>query len=340
MIDIGDIPGVTRAEADSLAALTLHTTSDLLRTNRAELQRQLPALARTKVVGWQAFAALGEIDEITTEAVAALRRAGADGLAEFAGWSPSKVATAVPAATADQIAKWQKDAVRLLHTGVVNGTVTLRDGTPVEGAEVTIGGRTLPTDARGRFRSTRLALDGRFTVTVHHPLLGHRVTTGVRPSRSSALLGRAFVLVGRPQPARVLSQRSGDRLPPIGSAPITTRATSTPPPADEILLVLDRYRNNDARVASRFLDFVEGRFVRRTYRIPAGDLPAGLNAGDDLVVTGGTWVATHHSTGAISRRIRVTATRRKLRGSPTSVAEAECQMRLIASALSDTPGRR
>jgi hypothetical protein len=338
VLDIASVPGVTAAEAASLAALSLHSTADLLRTNRAELLRRLPGLSLPRVLGWQAFAELAEIDDITPAAVAAFRTAGADGLAEFAGWTPTRAGAAFPAASADQIAAWQKDAVRLLHTGVLNGTVTLRDGTPVEGAEVIVYGETAATDARGRFRVARLALDGRFAVTLHHPALGHRLVTGVRASRSSALIGRTFTLVGRAQPRKVLSELTGDRLPPIGSAPITTRSIDTAPAAADILLLIDRYADGDGRVASRFLDFEGGRFVRRTYRIPAADLPAGVQSGDDIVQRGGVWVAGPHSARQIERVVRLRAARRALPPPPTSVTEARRQVRTIAEAMSDPRG--
>jgi hypothetical protein len=321
-----------------LAALSLHSTTDLLRTNRAELVRRLPSLSLAQVLGWQAFAELEEISDIPPAAVAAFRTAGADGLAELAGWTPTRAGAAFPAASADQISAWQKDAVRLLHTGVLNGTVTLRDGTPVEHAEVIVDGEIAVTDARGRFRVARLALDGRFAVTIHHPTLGHRLVTGVRASRSSALLGRTFTLVGRAQAPKVLSELRGERLPPIGSAPITTRSVDTAPAVADILMLIDRYANGDGRVASRFLDFEGGRFVRRTYRIPAADLPAGVQSGDDIVQRGGAWVVGSHSARAVARVVRLRGARRALPPPPTSVAEARRQVRSIAQAMSDPRG--
>lgn len=339
VLDIASVPGVTAAEAASLAALSLHSTADLLRTNRAELIRRLPGLALPRLLGWQAFAELEEIGDITPDAVAAFRAAGADGLSEFAGWTPTQAGAAFPAASAEQIAAWQKDAVRLLHTGVLNGTVTLRDGTPIEDAEVTVYGHTAVTDARGRFRVARLALDGCFAVTIHHPTLGHRLATGVHASRSSALIGRTFTLVGRAQPPKVLSELRGDRLPPIGSAPITTRSVDTAPAPADVLMLIDRYTDGDARVASRFLDFEGGRFVRRTYRITAADLPAEVQSGDDIVQRRGVWTVAPHSARQIARVVRLRAARRGLPPPPTSVAEARRQVRTIVQAMSDPQGR-
>lgn len=338
MLPIRSIPGVSAAEARSLAALSLHSTDDLLRTNRAELVRRLPRLTLARVVAWQAFAALAEIRDITPAAVAALHGAGADGLSELAGWTPARAAAALPGESAEQIVAWQKDAVRLDHTGVLNGTVTLRDGTPVEHAEATVYGQTVVTDARGRFRVARLALDGRFAVTIHHPTLGHRLATGVQASRSSALIGRTFTLVGRPQAPKALSELRGDRLPPVGSAPITTKAVSAAPDPADILMVIDRYANGDARVASRFLDFEGGRFVRRTYRIPSTDLPAGVDAGDDVVQRGGVWTSAPHSARQVARAVRVRAVRRSLPPPPTSKAEARRQVRAVLQAMSDPTG--
>jgi hypothetical protein len=335
---MSSIPGISAAEVADLAALSLHTTSDLLRTDRAALARRLPGLTLDRVKGWQAFAELCEIRDITADAAAAIRAAGADGVEEFAGWTLAR-ARQVLAGTGDEtILDWMKDALRLTQTGVLNGTVRLKDGTPVEGAAVTVAGRAAATDARGRFRVTRLPLDRKATVTIHHSELGWKLVRSVPVARSSALVGQSFVLSGRPARPKVLSELRGDRLPPLGGAPIAARVEPGAPDPTDILMVIDRYANGDARAASRFLDFEEGRFLRRVYRIPAADLPAGLQDRDDLEWTGTLWALARYSAAQIARRVRLRALYRSHPHEPATQAEAERFAKALVKALTD-PGR-
>lgn len=334
MTDLSLIPGVTEAEVSALAGLRLYTGDDLLRTNRAELQRRIPGVTLARILGWQAFAELALIEGISPTAAAALRAAGADGLGEFARWPLSRARTALPGESADQIAEWQKDAVRLSQTGVINGNVLLKDGTPVEAAEVSVGGGALRTDARGRFRAVRLPLGAKLTLTVHHPGLGHKLATNVPVTPARALIGQSFTLAGRPQKPRALSELRGQRLPPIGSAPITARAVAGAPDPADILMAIDSYAGGDMRLASRFLDFEAGRFVRRTYRMRQADLPIGLRPGDDIEWNGTLWALARYSAAEIGRKIRLRGVRQRLPKMPWSDAQMAAAMKALGRAVS------
>jgi hypothetical protein len=336
--DISALPGVTAAEVAALAALSLSTTDDLLRSNRSAVAAAVPGLSLARIIKWQAYAELTLIDGIGAAEVAALRAAGADGLGEFAAWAHSRAQAALAGVAADQVAEWQKDALRLTQTGVLNVTVRLKDGTPVAGAEVTVDARTLLTDARGRVRPTRLALDRAFTISVHHPTLGYKLAKGIRASRGSALVGQAFVLAGRRQAPKVLRQIAGDALPPVGTAPMTVKVTPGAPPDTDILMVINRYQGGDARAVSRFLDFEAGRFVRRSYRIKEDDLPAGLSDGDDIEWTGTLWALACYSAAEIARMVRLRAVHRRLPKPPLTAAQTEKAARAVLKALSDPKG--
>jgi hypothetical protein len=335
MVEIADIPGVGPAEAQALAALSLHTADDLLRAERVTLAARVPGLTVERIRRWQGWAELAEIRDLPPASATALQAAGADGVEEFAGWGLARARAALPGAGDEAIVGWITDAVRLVHTGVVNGEVCLRDGSPVDGAAVTVAGRPAVSDARGRFRVLRLALDRTVVVTVHHPALGYRLAPKVAVSRSSALLVRRFVLPGRPAQAPVLSELRGDRLPPVGAAPIAARAEDGAPDPSDILMVIGRHPNGDARAASRFLDFAGGRFLRRVYRIAAADLPAGLRDGDDLEWTGTIWAPARHTAREIARQVRLRALARRFPRAPRSQAELDRFARALARALSD-----
>lgn len=337
MADIGSIRGVTTAELQALSDASLATTDDLLRIECSNLARHFPALSLKKVVAWQSLAELLQLDGIDLTQAAALKSAGANGLSEIKAWKLTKWRTALPGTDDETLINWIKDAVLLTHTGVLNGNVRLKDGTPVEAAAVTVAGIATTTDANGRFRVTRLALDRKVTVTIHHPTLGYRLTKGVPVSRTTALIGQLFTLSGRKQSPKRLSVLDGDTLPPIGSAPITTLSVAGLPDPADILRLINRYSNGDARAASQFFDFDGGRFVCRTYRIEVAKLPARAKDGDHIEWTGKKWVLKQYTAYDIERATRLRKLLGKKKKGPYSAVEAEAAMRAAAKAFLDKP---
>ncbi len=338
MADIASIPGIALSEVQFLAGLNLFTSDDLLRTHRSALAAKVPGLTVARVRTWQAWAELVQIRDLPEAVAGALLAAGADGVEEVAGWTLARARAALPGKDDEAILGWIRDAMRLTHTGVLNGNVRLADGTPVDSAAVTVAGRAAVSDARGRFRVIRLPLDQKPIVTVHHPALGYRLAQEIPVFRSSALVGQTFVLSGRPAKPKVLTELRGDKLPPIGGAPISTRVEPGGPDQTDILMVIDRHPNGDARAASRFLDFEAGRFVRRVYRMASGDLPAGLQDGDDLEWTGTGWARARYSGLQIARMVRLRAVYRRLPKPPLNAQQSERAARAILKALSDPKG--
>jgi hypothetical protein len=337
LADIGSIPGIKTGELRAFAEANLSTTDDLLRIECSNLVRHFPAISLKRAVAWQSLAELLQLDGLDIEQATALQAEGANGLSEINAWPLARWKTALPRTNNEILLNWIKDAVRLTHTGVLNGNVRLKDGTPVESAEVTVAGITATTDVNGRFRVTRLALDRKVTVTVHHPTLGYRLTKGVPVSRATALIGQTFTLAGRKQSPKRLSVLTGDTLPPIGSAPIVVVSTPGLPDTADILRLINRYSNGDARAASQFFDFDGGRFVCRTYRIKVADLPAKAKDGDHLEWAGKKWVLKHYTAYDIERATRLRKLLGKQKKGPLSVAEAEAAMRAAAKAFLDKP---
>ena len=122
---------------------------------------------------------------------------------------------------------------------------------------------------------------------------------------------------------------------------VAARVVQGVPDRTDILTLLDRYANGDGRCASRFLDFDEGRFVRRIYRIAKAQMTARAKPGTDLVARGAKWVAVpRHSSEAIARNIRARKVISGFRGDPGgSVEAAHARVVAIAAAASDRPGR-
>jgi predicted flap endonuclease-1-like 5' DNA nuclease len=338
LTDISSIPGVNAATVTQLAQLGVFTSDDLLRSNRVSLSSHAPGLTVESIRQWQSFAELMTIDGITVEAATALQTAGVKSPREFASLRLARARTilsALPLADDETIVAWMKDAVRLTHTGVLNGNVRLKNGTLVEGAAVTVAGIETTSDARGRFRVTRLPLGRKVTVTVLHPTLGYRLSTGIAVAPSSAIVGEVFILSGKKQLSKLHTELKGDHLPPLGSATITTRAEPAAPDPSDILIMVSRYAGGDARLASRFLDFDGGRFVRRTYRMPTGELPANLKAGDTIAWKDSQWSIADYSARDIAHEVRLRHIKaRQPRGTPT-IVQIEAAMRDVAIALSD-----
>lgn len=341
-IDISILAGITPVIAADLRSLGFHTTADILRANRKPLVNAVSGLTMERLRSWQVFAQILEIAEIPVEVCGAVVSAGIGSLDEFASRSLSQlrgIVRAVPAMPApeptdDKLVEWLKDAVRLMAGGNLNGTVVTSAGVPIAGALAQCQGTEALTDERGRFRHTRLSLGVPLLVTISHPEFGVKRVSNVRASPQQACRGVRFVFPKRRIAPRALSALRGDRLPPVGTAPLRTAAQDRPPEPKDILRVVSRYKNGDAKAVSRFLDFVDGLFVVRTYRIPHAVLPDGAQNMDDLRQDGGKWILTKVTARDVAREQRVIAAQRS-RLPIVSDKELERYGKAILSALSD-----
>lgn len=332
---IAEIPTVAAPQAQAMAALGLVTTDDLLRTERGALGRRLPQVTLAEVRRWQSIAELLQLETITVPEAAALHAAGADTIDELTAWTLARLRPALPDRDDESLLDLAKEAVRLRHTGVVNGNVRLADGSPVAGAEVTVAGREAVSDEHGRFRVIGLPIGGRVAVAATHAELGHKLLKAVPVRPQGALVATTIVLGGRPRAQRIYSQRRGDTLPPLASSVLTTRVEPTPPETDDLLLIVGHYATGEVKVVSEFLDFADGVFVRRIYRLPERAVPATAKVGDGLGWKQDAWVVRRHCAKAVARRIRVRSATARLGTEPTTVEEASKQARAVLAAASD-----
>jgi len=338
-VDIAVIPGITAAIARQLRALGIHTSSDLNRTNRSALAAIVPAITLGNIRNWQSFSRLLEIRTISPAAVQSLMAANIDSLDELASKTLTQlrqiIGTPPLSISDDQIVEWLMDAQHLRFSGIVNGTVVAADETPLEGATVRAGHSEDMTDARGRFRFLRLDAASTYSVTISHPVKGTKTFNNIIPSRPSALAGQQFKFPARKASVKPLSALRGDILPAIGSAPIATLAQNEMPEPRDVLRIVDFYVNGDARVVSRFLNYVEGRFIARTYRITKGTLPAGAVIKDDLVMQPGGWTKTRVSSRQIGRLARIAAVQKKYSGRALSNVQFDKLTKQLLAALGD-----
>ena len=343
-ISVSDIPGVSPAQASAMTAVGVHLSSDLLRSDRQALVRAVAGLSLEDVRSWQGFAHLLESDGMTPGLAQALIAADINTPAELAGARLSRVTAAlagmVPPLDADATVALMLGARTLVLTNVVNGTVITSGGRVLAGATVLGGGQVVLSDARGRFRLTGLPPGQSLTVTIRHPEKREKTFNGVKSYPSAALVGRSFRLTGRPVPAARLSALAGDVLPPLGSAPITTEAqTGTPLPGD-VLRLAGHFSNGDGRASSMFLDFADGRFIVRTYRLPKAHLPAGIALRDWLEKDGsGVWTKARPSRRRLARDQRVAAVLRDNAGAPPDPQKMDQAVADLLAAASDPKGR-
>ena len=341
-IDVADIPGVSPAQASAMAAVGVHLSGDLLRSDRQALVRVVAGITLEEVRKWQSFSRLLEGRGMTPDIVQALLAADFNTPAELAGARLSRVTTALAGVVSDPdaIVDLMLGAQLLDLTGVMNGTVVASGDRALEGAEVQCHGMTVVSDARGRFRLKGLPVGVPVTLTIRHPEKRAKTFPGVTAHPSAALIGQGFRLTGRPVPAARQSSLSGDVLPLPGSAPITTEAQSGAPPAGDVLRLVSRYANGDARAVSMFPDFAQGRFILRTYRLALSALPAGIALKDWLEQdANGTWTKTSTSRRRLGRIQRMAAVKRALAGKPRTAHVVDQAAADILAALSDPKGR-
>jgi hypothetical protein len=105
-------------------------------------------------------------------------------------------------------------------------------------------------------------------------------------------------------------------------------------PADRYVLS-ERYANGDGKVGSLFVDFDNGKFIVRTYRVKKADLPNGAQIGDRMLLESGALVVKKITGGKIGRLSRTQAVRQKYADKVMTPDIIHQIARDIAKALSD-----
>lgn len=339
-IDVSTVPGISAATAGALRALGLPLGTDLLRANRKALASALTGVSLDQIRAWQAYCRFLEVPGMDADRAGRLQAAGIDSLPELVGKTLAQLRGVLSGASPppdDEALLALLLAAQQLHlTDVINGTVIDSAARPLPGTVVRGGGKSVTSDASGRFRLVGLTPGRSVTLTLTHPAKAERLVNGVTPAPSSALKGRRFRLTGQPVPAPLrLSALRGDTLPPLSSAPVTTEAQTTPPSDDDVLVVVDFYANGDARASSLFLDFAAGRFVVRTYRLAEASLPAGTQPLDRLKPTVGSLAKTTASNRKVAQMARLRGVKAKLAALPPGPARVDLAAQLVLQALAD-----
>jgi hypothetical protein len=347
-VPVIDLSGVGPALSARLNELGLFTTDDLLRTERGRLAALVDGASIPQIRRWQAISGLLQIDGITVPLAEAIYAQGIETLDELGLRSLSTLRDALETVHAagavasvpsdDELVTWMKDATVLRLSGTLNGTVTGAKDKPLAGVAVSCMAKHAETDARGRFRLTRLPLGRALAVHLEHPDYNAKTFETRQIAPAGVLVGARFRLTKRkanaPAP-RPLSELQGDVLPALSGAPIGLRVQTDPPSQRDVLRLVERMANGDARLVSRLLDYAAGVFTVREYRFKAASVPSGAKVRDHLRFVNGEWqvaAVTSHQLDHYRHYLRDLKLRPPLPPNPTA-ADSDRVMREWMAAL-------
>jgi hypothetical protein len=329
------LSGVSVQAAARLRKLGIHTTEDLLRADRRRLADKVPGVTVVDVLAWQQIAELLEVQGVTLAQAEGLHATGVETLDELASKSLSTVhalvakmranGVAVGSPTDDQLVEWSKDALLLRHTGTLNGTVLGPRGGPIRGVVVRCMGIDGKTDARGRFRLRRVPLGRPALVSLSHARYVPVTAEARSVVPSGVLAGESFRLTrkkaGGASAPSVLSELTGDALPPLDGASFTERVQTASPSKVDLLVVNELLQGGIVRVASRLFDFDGTLHIVRVYRLPATKVRGSVAVGDHLRFVDGRWEAVDlkpKGVTAYRRKLREQRSWRQLARNPTA----------------------
>lgn len=271
-----EIVGIGERAAGDLVKAGIHTVGDLLRVTVRQVHDAVRAHASPQEArAWCQMAAFLQINGMTPAWARALQGAGLAGVSDlqYRGlpdlreiFATADEGPASPAPTDAQLFEIVKDATVIANTGAVNGTVVGEGGLPIPEATVQLGKTRTATDARGRFRVMRIALWTRSTAFISHPEYRSGLFPLERVEPSVSVHARAFELHPRPRgvPAEpeVLMEVRGDRLPPVGDAPVSAREVGRADLLErDILTVVERSADGGrVKLVSKLLIWEDGRF--------------------------------------------------------------------------------
>lgn len=269
-LSVTEIEGIGPATEQSLNSAGYFFTTDLLFAPALQIHEAVAHLASPgEVEHWQEMAHLLEIEGMTGQwaealvtngvsTIEALYRKDLGTLMEI--FQRAVAAGTVPHAPGDQeIANFMQDAAILFHTGHLAGIVIDDAGTPLEGVQVNVDGLAGETDARGRFRISRIpSADGHYLRLEHagyNTLFDDDVhITHDSRSYSSVL----WLLAAGESEIETLDEYDGDSLPPL-----TTYHTIWETYAEDELRSGDVFKVHELYISSPHVKLVS---IFRAYR--------------------------------------------------------------------------
>ena len=297
--DVSVILGIGNVASTALGRIHVVTVGDLLRARPDQLQFALKTIASDEQAQkWRYAAALLQVRGVTPHIADILVRNNIYSPDELGHQTLSvleQLLSTLPASTPklspDNIAHMLCDATVLAHTGSIMGTVRDKQGKPIAGVKVTLGGQQQTTDQHGRFHLRRIALGQPAILTLAHAayatltqenpiVLTDSLATGVRIFTLDAV-----VLTSAPAPSSpaaaspqsaALSEWAGDILPIPSGQPVRELMGSVADlrEGDILRWQMSYASGQEIKLVSRFKSYADGAFVVQVYRIPQNLLPA------------------------------------------------------------------
>ena len=354
LLAVTEIEGIGPTTATELESIGVHTVADLFRASEQALHAATNASLET-ARRWRAMARFIEIEGVDNQLAEALADGGLETVeqlrirtAEELGsmFTAAKGAGKIPdVPETEAVYAILLDATILDLTGALNGTVRDDEDEPLEGVTVRIGGGEWTTDARGRFRATRITLgatnqlvlekEGYETlVFVNPPLLSDDAAVAVEVFE----LEPGLELEGDEEAEEhgdELCEYEGDLLPPLSQHAMSTRSMGDAPLRDgDVLVVHKEYAGgDDVQLASKYLRYENGRYFTLHWRVAKSELPSGASLKDTLRYRGGEFRRIEKN-GAMPHRLRMLAAMRRVRkesaGAANPVTPMEIDQALMA----------
>lgn len=341
-LPVSALEGIGPATATELESIAVFTVADLFRASEQALDGATSASLET-ARRWRAMAGFVEIEGVDHQLAEALADGGLTSVEQVRSRTADQLTTLFTAAkdaskipevpTIETVYGILLDATVLALTGSMNGTVRDEAGDPIEGVTVRIGGGEWTTDARGRFRATRITLDPSNQLVLDKE--GFETLVFVNPpilTDDATIAVEVFTLEHATQidedddetpseHAGELCEYEGDLLPPLSPNAMTTRAMGDAPLRDgDVLVVHKEYGGgDDVKLASKFLRYESGRYYVLHWRVAKSDLPNGASAKDMFRYRDGAFHKIVKS-GATPHRLRMLAALRRVRATATGSA--------------------
>jgi hypothetical protein len=303
------IEGIGPTTAARLKRGGIHTVADLLRMSSVRIHELAGAnVSLDRVRSWCEMASFLQVEVITPQWAEALNDAEIRSVSDLAEeglpslrkhFRAAKKAGRIREVPKDaEICEMLKDAAVISCTGALSAEILGDGDRPVGEAAIRVGRQTRVTDARGRFRVTRIPLWTNPTLVVTHP--EHRpgrFRIG-RLNPSHVVYQQTFRVrpapAGRPSPSIVRMEVRGEVLPPLGDGPIRARSVEREELLDGDVLALvefsaDRKR---AKLVSKLLVYEDGVFRFPFSWFPVSELESGAKPGDCYFLRQGELRAT------------------------------------------------
>lgn len=275
------VTGIGETIAHRLGTRGVGTVCELLAAHPAAVGR-IARASEERVARWRAEAVLLHVEGMTTQRAGALLDAGTATLDALCSADASRLRDAFALAlardrldeepTPDEIAQLRVDATRLAYGGSACGMVLTPDGTPVEGASVSLGRSSTRTDHRGRFRLLRLR--SRTGLAVRHETSGEAYVADPTVVEGVATIAPMMITLVVDAGFTELSELAGDTFPPLAGARHQRRRVVLSQVEEGDVLVLTEPRSGGGWEAfSPFRRYRAGTVWTTFVRLEGRDLP-------------------------------------------------------------------